>query len=102
MLELSDREKALIVVTATLSAVLGLWGGLWIVPGAALDVPMETGYDGESSPAYVPVPTWLPFISGLAVLASLVGARNILRDPEDPDGESDAVAADGGEVSDGQ
>jgi hypothetical protein len=102
MISLTDREKAIIVVTATISAVFGVWFGLWSVPGAALDVPKEMGHNGELSPAYVPVPTWLPFLSGLAVLVSLVGARNILRDPDEPGDEGDTVAADGGEVSDGQ
>lgn len=102
MLNLSDREKAIIVVTGVVAAVLGIWLGLWIVPSAALDVPKEMDHDGDLSPAYTPVPTYLPVLSLIAVLSSLVGARNILRDPDDSKGESDSMAADGGEVNDGQ
>lgn len=81
-LDLSRREIALIVVTASVALVVGIVLGLWSVPDAALDVPTDTrtGYDGRTvvDARYQPVPDWLPVIALLPAVATL-WARDYVR-----------------------
>jgi hypothetical protein len=81
----SDREKALALLAGVSAFVLGVWAGVWVVPDAALDVPtVDTPRDPRI--AFKPVPTWLPFMSALALLGATYGASVILRDDPAPEG----------------
>jgi len=59
----------MIYTAFALGAVLGLWVGLWSVPDAALNVPMDTSH-GHTSAAYHPVPMVLPLTSALLLFVS--------------------------------
>lgn len=61
-MQLSDREKALIAVTAAAALVAGMWVGVTMMPVEALDVPTTTEYV-EPTAVYTPVPNHLPLLS---------------------------------------
>jgi len=70
---LTAREKALMILVAGLAFTTGLWAGVWMVPNAALDVPMDTYIENGHtvrSLTYQPVPTYLPILSGCLVLVT--------------------------------
>ncbi|MDS0276452.1 hypothetical protein NDI85_01370 [Halomicroarcula sp. S1AR25-4] len=94
-LNLSHREKSLVVVTAAVTFVVGFWAGLWSVPPQALDVPLEVAQNsGETVyvPAYRPVPGSLPAVS---VVIPLIGFAYAFRDRLVEDtAESGEVPAD--------
>ncbi|AJF25684.1 hypothetical protein SG26_08050 [Haloarcula sp. CBA1115] len=79
-LNLTHREKSIVVVTAAVTFVAGFWAGIWSVPPQALDVPLEvTQNAGEQiyDPAYRPVPGSLPVVS---VVVPLFGFAYAFRD----------------------
>jgi len=82
MIELDRRDKMAIVVTASISVMLGLWIGVWSVPVEALSVPTDTNPDGNGglhvTPAYRPVPTWLPFVTVVFPALCIFGAYQYL------------------------
>jgi hypothetical protein len=86
MSRFSDREKALILLSGVTLFTLGVWAGVWIVPDAALDVPVVDSPGRGPHLAFQPVPTWLPLMSVLALLGATYGAHVILRDDPPVDG----------------
>ena len=82
MIELTRREKMAIVVTTSISFMVGLWVGVWSVPVEALSVPtdaMPNGNGGTNlTPAYRPVPTWLPFTTVALPALCIFGAHQYL------------------------
>ena len=78
--DISTQLKSFALATGVVSFVAGMWTGVWIVPTRALDVPTSTEFvNGQMkySAAYQPVPTWLPVVSVLLVLAGLYAAWRI-------------------------
>ncbi|UVE51430.1 type II secretion system protein M [Haloferax larsenii] len=93
---LTDREKTLIILSAAVMFVFGVWVGIWIIPSAALDVPMNSHYDGRQvvdTPAYQPVPTYLPIGSLTIVLLALYAAKHFYFRESPPE----LAATDGGD-----
>jgi len=79
-LNLTHREKSIVVVTATVTFIAGYWAGLWAVPPQALDVPVDVTYRASEQAyqaAYRPVPDHLPVLS---VALPLVGFAYAFRD----------------------
>lgn len=77
---LTDREQIIILLTASTAFVAGIWVGIWLIPSAALDVPMNTRYHGPEmiqTPAYQPVPTYLPVLSILVLVVAVFVANSI-------------------------
>ncbi|GGC52322.1 hypothetical protein [Haloferax sulfurifontis] len=95
----TDREKILTTLSASTMFVTGVWVGVWIVPSAALDVPMNSHFDGRqmvNTPAYQPVPTYLPVLSILVVVFALYAANHFYSRESPPE----LAATDGGEDHD--
>lgn len=89
---LSSRERALIIATGTLMFVLGMWVGLFLVPAEALAYPItgtDTTGDGITYEKYFhPVPTYLPLLTVIIVLAGLYAAYTQVR-PENEETDFD-------------
>ena len=101
-IELSDREKAVAILTGTTLFVAGMWAGLMLVPDAALDVPKTTEMrDGtlQYHVRYLPVPSYLPVLSVAIPAIGVWFAYQVLRADRDDraDGELESVATDGGD-----
>jgi hypothetical protein len=102
-IELSDREKAVAILTGTTLFVAGTWAGLMLVPDAALDVPTETTEmrDGtiQYDARYLPIPNHLPLVSVAILAIGAWFAYQTLRPDRDDraDGELEDAATDGGE-----
>jgi len=93
MIALTQREKALILFTAVVALISGIWFGLTLVPVEALDIPTNTRND-TLSPAYYPVPTYLPIVTVISVFGAAWFSYSLANyEPDDenngsPDGDS--------------
>ena len=94
MIELSDREKACLVVSGGLAFSLGMWVGIWLLPSEALSVPTTTEH-GDTFAAYTPVPNFLPVFSLAVTGISLFFAYAVI--VESADEPAATPATDGGQ-----
>ncbi|MCU4741149.1 hypothetical protein [Natronoglomus mannanivorans] len=90
MIDLTDREYAIVALALAGGFVCGLWAGLFLMPAEALDVPTtETDVgNGEVSErvAFYPLPRVFVVMSILVPAAALWFARIRTRgDPEETD-----------------
>jgi hypothetical protein len=86
-LGLQRGEYAAAVVTGSVALVVGVWAGLWLVPDAALAVPTETIH-GHETPAYTPVPGFLPLASvGIVVFGGWNAWTTLRASQEDREAE---------------
>ena len=92
-LELSRREIALVLVTASFALVAGMWIGLLSVPDAALDVPKKTytGYEDRTviEARYHPMPMWFPIASLLPLPVAFWAYSFVNSSHDDADGAAD-------------
>jgi len=99
MIELTNREKALVVQTATIAGLIGIWVGIGLVPDAALSVPTEETPSGRIEPAYTAIPTYLPLFTVAVLAVGTYAAYGIVRQVSDNDDE--AVEQDTNAMADG-
>jgi uncharacterized membrane protein YiaA len=99
---LSDREKAVALLTGSVLFVAGLWAGLMLVPDAALDVPATSEMRGgtiQYDARYLPVPQMLPLLSvAIPAIGAWFAYQTLRADPGDREaGQLEDVATDGGD-----
>ncbi|MCU4743382.1 hypothetical protein [Natronoglomus mannanivorans] len=104
MIDLSDRDLAIVAIALAGGFVCGLWAGLFLMPAEALDVPTtETDVgNGEVSErvAFYPLPRAFVALSIIVPTAALWFARVRTRDePETDEGFEWSDATDLEEVS---